>query len=61
MMGIPYLKLILQPHRQHIVFAVLFVAFYEVALFVEVEFVIGLHTDVFVEAVQTADTECALG
>lgn len=35
--------------------------FYEIALFIEVELVIGLHADMLVETVQSADAECALG
>ena len=51
----------MQAQGKDIVFPVLFISLYEFALFIEVELVIGLHTDVFVEAVQSADTECALG
>ena len=55
------LKLILQTQGEYVVFPILFISLYEVALFVEVEFVIGLHADMLVETVQSADAECALG
>ena len=45
------LKLILQTQGEYVVFPILFISLYEVALFVEVEFVIGLHADMFVETV----------
>ena len=55
------LKLILQAQGEDVVFPVLFISLYEVALFVEVEFVIGLHADMLVETVQSADAEGTLG
>ena len=55
------LKLILQPQGENVVFPVLLISLYEVALFVEVEFVIGLYAEMFVEVIQGADAECALG
>ena len=55
------LKLILQSQGENVVFPVLLISLYEVALFVEVEFVISLYADMFVEVIQGADAECALG
>ena len=55
------LKLILQTQGEYVVFPVLFISLYEIALFIEVELVIGLHADMLVETVQSADAECALG
>ena len=55
------LKLILQTQGEYVVFPVLFISLSEIALFIEVELVIGLHADMLVETVQSADAECALG
>ena len=55
------LKLILQTQGEYVVFPVLFISLYEIALFIEVELVIGLHADMLVKTVQSADAECALG
>ena len=43
------LKLILQTQGEYVVFPVLFISLYEIALFIEVELVIGLHADMLVE------------
>lgn len=54
------LKLILQPYCHYIVFSVFFVTFYEGRLFVEVQLVVGLQADMFVEVVNTTDPYRAL-
>lgn len=55
------LKLILQAQGENVVFPVFFISLYEVALLVKIELIVGLHADMFVEAVQSTDAECALG
>ena len=55
------LKLVLQAEREDIILPIFFIAFHEVALFIEVEFVISLYADMFVETVKSSDTQGALG